>query len=465
MRQSMFFYKQLTSAEVGQSSTHEIYIRLSNNFDYETFFGNEKQQNENGTISINFNALNTLNGENVSLRFVFYSNSNKEKRIPSLSNLFKDNNVDVDDVVQLESRNINGIYSFYIRFFKKGTIKIDHKSFTLLILEEEKTEKIVSSIVNKSTFNKIFYGSPGTGKSYKVDEITKGQSKTIVTFHPDTDYASFVGAYKPTNDAGKISYEFVPQAFAKAYVNAWKNLDQPHYLCIEEINRGNCAQAFGDIFQLLDRNPNGFSKYSIDVDKDFADYLKTQLSDSSYQEEIKETLGLANDSDFDYSKIILPKNLYIFATMNTSDQSLFPMDSAFKRRWDWEYIPIDYEKAKEKNIEIDDKKYNWGDFLLSVNPKIEELTGSEDKKLGAFFVNAKTITKEQFCSKVMFYLWQEIYKEEHLSPDSIFKIKENGEIKHFTFGQLFTDESKFYLQKFMESLKVNPITDFSEENE
>ena len=170
------------------------------------------------------------------------------------------------------------------------------------------------------------------GNSYVEDEEKKKRS-IRTTFHPDTDYASFVGCYKPVKDDEdnkKIVYEFVPQAFTDAYVAAWSDLEHPYYLIVEEINRGNCAQIFGDLFQLLDRK-NGKSEYKIKADKDLAKYL-CEAKDKDGQDVLMDKDGIKD------GKLCLPANLHILATMNTSDQSLFPMDSAFKRRWDWEYI-------------------------------------------------------------------------------------------------------------------------------
>jgi hypothetical protein len=295
--------------------------------------------------------------------------------------------------------------------------------------------------VNADTKNVIFFGSPGTGKSFIVENQTSGQSKTRITFHPETDYHSFVGSYKPVLEGVNIKYEFVPQAFTKAYCQAWLNPDIPHYLIIEEINRGNCAQIFGDIFQCLDRDETGKSKYEIDCDKDLADYLKKVFTGK----------GITDD------KIILPSNLYIYSTMNTSDQSLFPMDSAFKRRWDWVFVPIDYDDAKNMTIEVDaETKYNWGNFIKTINPKIKELTGSEDKQLGNRFVNPydKKITLDQFKSKVLFYLWSEIFKDEFGTQSSIFKYDESGVIKDFQFGELYYENSTDLVKAF---LKYNGI--------
>lgn len=287
----------------------------------------------------------------------------------------------------------------------------------------------------------IFYGSPGTGKSREVENRTLNQNRTRTTFHPETDYHSFVGSYKPVMEGKEIKYEFVPQAFTNAYCNAWLNPDQPYFLIIEEINRGNCAQIFGDIFQCLDRDDNGQSKYDIHCDKDLALHLKNTFTSAVNQDAVEKYKAIINTEDFD--KLILPSNLFIYATMNTSDQSLFPMDSAFKRRWDWEFIPINYADANLLTINIDDTTtYNWGKFIEEINPKIKELTGSEDKQLGNRFISPAdgNISFEQFRSKVLFYLWSEVYKDEVGSQNSIFKYKvSENEPKDFQFGELFTN--------------------------
>jgi 5-methylcytosine-specific restriction endonuclease McrBC GTP-binding regulatory subunit McrB len=195
---------------------------------------------------------------------------------------------------------------------------------------------------------KIFYGSPGTGKSHKVKELIQGKEDRTerITFHPEFDYSAFVGGYKPTMNGNDIRYEFVPQAFTNIYVNAWNNLDKDYYLVIEEINRGNCAEIFGDIFQLLDRS----NDYHISPTKELKEYLQSKFN---------------GNTDINGEKLILPPNLNILATMNTSDQSLFPMDSAFKRRWDWEYIPINYEesesnKSSKFKVQLSEKEsFSW----------------------------------------------------------------------------------------------------------
>lgn len=292
---------------------------------------------------------------------------------------------------------------------------------------------------------KIYFGTPGSGKSWMIKKnfemtITDGEYKRDeekakrafrTTFHPDTDYAQFVGCYKPVkdkNDSKKIVYEFTPQAFTEAYIKAWSNTGM-YYLIIEEINRGNCAQIFGDLFQLLDRNKDGYSEYPIKADHDLRDYLVEHLPEDS--EGIRD------------GKLCLPPNLSIIASMNTSDQSLFPMDSAFKRRWSWEYVPIDYENAESGKFEItiDGESHNWHKFLRAVNEKIKAVTSSEDKQMGNFFIK-QSVDEKEFCDKVMFYLWSEVGKDNYQTTDAIFRYyAEDDKLKEFSFNELY-DPSK-----------------------
>lgn len=465
---------------------------------------------------------------------------------------------------------------------------------------------------------RIVYGAPGTGKSFGIDDDLSGadgKAKAIcirTTFHPDSDYSTFVGAYKPTKEDARITYNFRPQAFMNAYVAAWKeaakgeggktrtdNVKKPYvglnavmvnvvnaliaeggkgveksrkdiiakaielsggefgeqsfvpsdycynrvnsattltrpalfeflgdgkYKClgaedstytgnifwrekgsdvdelvgqctagvrklaadepskpvvlvIEEINRGNCAQIFGDLFQLLDRNESGYSTYPICADVDLAKWL-------SEDEQFGEGLdGLERPSciraeDWDDvlkgRKLALPPTLYIWATMNTSDQSLFPIDSAFKRRWDWKYVPIREGKYKDgskkgqklgwkikfnvpahqegsQQIPSKDYSYDWWEFLKNINAKIFKTTESEDKKLGYFFVkpdgedattNDGTISADRFVSKVIFYLWNDVFKDYGI--ETIFKVddakKSDDEAKGVEFQAFFNEE-------------------------
>ena len=303
---------------------------------------------------------------------------------------------------------------------------------------------------NKKSLQIIFYGAPGTGKSYIINETTKNESVIRTTFHPDSDYSTFVGAYKPTTiqvtmrdvsghkiiEGGKevkedrIVYEFVNQAFLQVYIQAWKYYAETavdteprkQYLIIEEINRGNCAQIFGDLFQLLDRNDTGFSDYPIYTDSDMRKQLLKAfegLSISQY-ESINSLYNGRNviEQVLKGEILLLPSNLYIWATMNTSDQSLFPVDSAFKRRWEWQYMPIGKgydDSGNELNwkICIGTNEYDWWSFIEKINLQIGSTTNSEDKKLGFFFCKAQNnrISAETFVGKVIFYLWNDVFKD------------------------------------------------------
>lgn len=418
MKERRIFYRRLTPAELGEKKTNESYVRFPNDFDYSSFFG--KEAFTNGTVlQLNIDAF--YNGDKnqiVPLKFVYYiNNRNKEKRMPSLSDIFKRYDVHPGDSFCLEVIDDGNQISYSVSFKKENELKLFS---SVACYAETLTDNKVNptpSICNEP-IQQILFGAPGTGKSHRLNinkNITE-QNSIRTTFHPDSDYSTFVGCYKPTKDekSGEITYDFTPQAFTNAYVAAWKDLGKPFYLIIEEINRGNCAQIFGDIFQLLDRNEQGYSSYKTTPDQDLMNYIKTQFSETNIK-----------DADVKSgNKMQLPPNLHIWATMNTSDQSLFPIDSAFKRRWDWRYIPIDYTDNYHY-IDCGDTQYSWADFLQKVNDKVESVTQSEDKKLGYWFMgNGKEqteITIDRFVSKVVFYLWNDVFKDFGKSGNTIFK--------------------------------------------
>lgn len=295
---------------------------------------------------------------------------------------------------------------------QKRLLRLDVKNNLAEIITVEEIEEKPSDVIQK-----IFYGAPGTGKSHKVKELTEKPEQQgrveRITFHPEYDYSSFVGGYKPTMDGNNIRYEFVPQAFTNIYTKAWNDPDNDYYLVIEEINRGNCAEIFGDIFQLLDRT----NDYKITPSKELKEHLEIKFKDNS---------------SIDAEKLLLPPNLNILATMNTSDQSLFPMDSAFKRRWDWEYIPINYSREYDKNSSAkfivklsNEESFKWLDFIEKVNDKISRNDNlGMDKCLGNYFVKPENdeIEIETFINKAIFYLWNDVFKDE-TEEDSIFKNK------------------------------------------
>ncbi len=375
-------------------------------------------------------------------------------------------------------------------------------------------------LVSEKSLQQIFYGAPGTGKSLKIKAQLEGVPAENIfrtTFHPDSDYSTFVGAYKPTmekavdriyskgeliskltemKEAGvpysskkfgakywrslkqltlsdkneilhscgmsdnftvefdkgvavgeeylagaqesRIVYSFVPQAFLNAYVQAYKKPDENVYLIIEEINRGNCAQVFGDLFQLLDREETGVSEYPIKADADLKAYLLEELGEDN--------TGIKD------GELRLPANLYIWATMNTSDQSLFPIDSAFKRRWDSEYEPIKYNNTGWK-IVIADKEYSWVSFQRIVNGKILNATSSEDKMLGDYFVNPPDgiIAAKVLINKILFYLWTDVCKD---GEGEIFKTSETEDV---SFSELYGEGGTEKLTQMMTYLKVTDL--------
>lgn len=346
----------------------------------------------------------------------------------------------------------------------------------------------------------IYYGAPGTGKSHTVKIHTEGESVVRTTFHPDSDYSTFVGCYKPTTKEvemrdvtgkviiehgrpvteNRIIYQFVDQAFLQAYIKAWKFYTETlegadpkkQFLIIEEINRGNCAQIFGDLFQLLDRNDYGFSDYYIHADRDMQKHLAKAFNGIAMNDSHKNTINaMYHNGERDIVAqvlngeiLLLPNNLYIWATMNTSDQSLFPIDSAFKRRWDWKYRPIVKGRDKDGSelnwrIMADTKEYDWWSFLEKINAIVGTTTNSEDKKLGFFFCKSidGVISTETFVGKVIFYLWYDVFKNFGFD-DPIFKDEDGSTLefdKFYTtdiYGNTIVRTDK--VERFLENLKV-----------
>lgn len=529
------------------------------------------------------------------------------------------------------------------------------------------------SILHNEPSQIIFYGAPGTGKSFKIKEYTQGDDTVIrTTFHPDSDYSTFVGCYKPTMEEtnllslqklqelypefkktvanrplqrfimkhyssfrkltekeaesvfdtieapatvtaevpkvmaaieelpknSTITYSFVAQAFTKAYVQAWKKLDKPEpylskdltftigtnvyticdvddvkititkrtakteegkdspsenepvaaqnenedetitiskeeirevfnsnnpnitdpikekikerlkedgfddydgawgklkekvsvksffyksqFLIIEEINRGNCAQIFGDLFQLLDRGDYRYSEYPIVADDDLRKELENEFTGLKLDTDVENFINSIFKKNYPDGitkrilkgeLLVLPENLYIWATMNTSDQSLFPIDSAFKRRWEWKYIPIKNHEDKGYTIDIKGVKYDWWGFLARINQVIGETTSSEDKKLGYFFAKAKgkIIDAEQFVGKVLFYIWNDVFKN-YGFDNQIFS---KGDKKKFEFSDFFKNEGtanddavNMFLRKLEETIKIEGLPlEIKEESE
>ena len=373
-------------------------------------------------------------------------------------------------------KNDNGEYAAFwlIGFDWQSDFEADSTSDHF----KKKIDNPVDTIVSHRQI--IYYGAPGTGKSHTINALTSTKSVIRTTFHPDSDYSTFVGAYKPTteeqtryNDSGVpviyhdgdhkgepikdkvIVYDFVEQAFLKAYEEAWKkffaNPEAPEdeYLVIEEINRGNCAQIFGDLFQLLDRNQYGYSEYPITADNDISKHLKDVFTKEQLHLDDHDIINhMYNRGDGDIAQkvlngdiLLLPMNLYIWATMNTSDQSLFPIDSAFKRRWDWQYVKI-ADAGKGWKIKCGDEYCDWWTFIEEINKKIAKETSSDDKKLGYFFCkpskDSDTITEETFVGKVLFYLWNDVFKDGDIT---LFKVNDEPEAE-ICFDAFYSNNNK-----------------------
>ena len=605
-----------------------------------------------------------------------------------------------------------------IAYFQAGFNAWKNLSQGLTSLPETNNSNNTSDNKNVTPLQQIFYGAPGTGKSYAIKELTKGKKVIRTTFHPDSDYSTFVGAYKPTmrqvkkcviidkeekevkssvtkdDYEHKIVYSYVKQAFLKAYLAAWKKYSEgkkypikitttatvpitfdaggkhytfdsvedskiylisefeygkkavkrewgklwpggefilptgeqsgkslehaiakwiheniesctkddfekgwaailaminkgervevsknpgdssgsqtyfitklegkedkiwvkadkagndketlrkyfideksiskdlykelinifksynsedfddaweqlknnfytetkttheiltykPQYLIIEEINRGNCAQIFGDLFQLLDRSDNGYSTYPIDADTDIQQEIERAFKED---EEYKvDSLTIEPDAVEDYQSnynktleedilhgrvLLLPPNLYIWATMNTSDQSLFPIDSAFKRRWDWKYIKISKGKDKFTGKELEwkiqaDNEYDWWDFITRINEIIYRMTSSADKQLGFFFCQANNgiIDADTFVNKVVFYLWNDVFKDFAEENSSLFKFKkkdEDTQDSDITFPDFFDEKGDVVtrvVEQFIRNVKDWKKNDNSE---
>lgn len=278
---------------------------------------------------------------------------------------------------------------------------------------------------NKFASNILLYGVPGCGKSHKVEEeyeskITTEKNKIRVVFHPDYTYSDFVGQLLPVlkeveNAQGvkeeKLQYEFVPGPFTKIIKTAYEEPNQQCLLIIEELNRGNAPAIFGEIFQLLDRNDNGESKYGI-YNADIAKYAYGGLPENQ---------GIAINVIAN-TPIKLPPNLTIVATMNTSDQNVFTMDTAFQRRWQMKHIPNRFtgESLDEKTINhvakhLPNSEISWGVFAQTINKKMHTANlgfgGTEDKSLGVYFATDNDLDDaERFAEKVLKYLWDDAFK-------------------------------------------------------
>ena len=529
LTQAILFIASILPRKFDQSANHYI-VKYSNEFVFDQLAILDALFKEEGvpvnTITQTWNARKDVVKKNGDIDNRFYFN-NLLRDVE-----FRDHNGDIQTTkFTLRNYLAGGFSNLNIKKASDGifNVRIDNVTEPYNDGKEDGLEDVVSFQTKSNdeiSRQKIYYGAPGTGKSHKIKEILgeyegcpddKKVPKENVfrtTFHPDSDYSTFVGAYKPTmeksmdkvytkeelinkltemkesgatyspqkfgakywhslkqlnlsdkkdilqacgmsdnytvefdkgvavgeeylasSNESRIIYSFVPQVFLNAYIQAYKKPEEKVYLIIEEINRGNCAQIFGDLFQLLDRTADGKSEYSIKADADLKAFVEEKLGEDSP--------GIKN------GELCLPSNLYIYATMNTSDQSLFPIDSAFKRRWDWEYEPIKYKNTDWK-IVIDGTEYSWVSFQKKVNEKIVSATNSEDKMIGDYFVNPSDgiITDKVLLNKILFYLWNDVCKD---GEGDIFKVSETEDV---SFSELYGENGTIMLKKIMFYLRV-----------
>ena len=296
--------------------------------------------------------------------------------------------------------------------------------------------------------NIIYYGAPGTGKSFTVlNEKIADQNREVTVFHPEYQYSDFVGYLRPVSipssspgsSPSSISYKFNPGPFTKALVKAYKDPDTHYYLVIEELNRAMAAAVFGELFQLLDRDPDGSSSYSINLtDEDLSNYIDSN-SGSSFKGKIK-----------------LPVNLSIFATMNSSDQSVMPLDTAFKRRWEFKYLPINYDQAPAGTVELSLNSpvsgleevfaVTWKHVLQAINEQLEKADIPEDRLLGQFYLSKEECSEDSalrsaLSNKVFMYLWDDVLR--HKNKSEIFRdVGTDYRIRRFSDLQKYFDKRR-----------------------
>lgn len=349
--------------------------------------------------------------------------------------VFNGEGIDVEDLEDDETDD----YDAY--FTKKDPVKkLSKYGMSDVSKELTKTYNSLFNGPDKMPEQIVYFGAPGTGKSYGIDKRLKKMKVYLssvwrVIFHPDYTYGDFIGGIRPHKDGNSVDYRFAPGPLTKALKYAFENPNKEVYIVIEEINRGNAAAIFGDFFQLLDRDNSGRSKYKI------TNYeVASEISKNEFLRPF-----------FKNDKIWFPNNLNILCTMNTADQNVFVLDSAFKRRFHMEYVPIEYTMFK-KDIKLKDYldetdvfkgseslvtmfagtelqtivnimdsegtlKRNWPTFAILLNATIDIVNKnegeqiSEDKKLGPFFVLLDELqSKSKFSDKVLYYLKQDVFK-------------------------------------------------------
>lgn len=336
-----------------------------------------------------------------------------------------------DDQINALKTRINPVAVVLTEENKFGTISLNAPKIN--------TE---SKFIMKSPVQKILFGSPGTGKSHRIEAVycdalgidIKGESCVKTVFHPEYTYGDFMGKLMPlSDDKGNVSYRYYEGHFLIALSKAYKALnDQANVntiLVIDEINRGNSASIFGSVFQLLDRSESGWSNYAIKLSAMEIDTLtrlvyKDELEGLTQEARLKKINRLVKDTELSFlirQEIKLPPNLSIIASMNTSDNSIYYMDSAFKRRWDWEFVDVKYgrdtaNKSKGNTShprKLESTSTDWVEFVDSLNEFLKfnhgQIRKIEDKQIGYYFIKDDIISDEKIKNKLMFFLWDSVF--------------------------------------------------------
>lgn len=287
--------------------------------------------------------------------------------------------------------------------------------------------------------NLILYGAPGTGKSHRIDAMVKGSVVTRTVFHADTQNSDFFGCLKPSMEDGKVVYGFVPGPLSKALAQARSDQSNHHYLVVEELNRAPAAAVFGELFQLLDRHDDGSSVYSVD--------FPTRESEEWFRK-----------SGFGSDKLLLPRNLSIYATMNSADQGVFPLDTAFRRRWEQEYLPLAEGDGPSGVVSImvngRMRQALWKDFLSALNNYLlRTVRPPEDKLLGLWFVKERELSRGDIPAKVLLYLVDDLLRHEDKSIIFAQGMTTYGELSRAMTSQ---PAGQIFCDAFIGSLKFAP---------
>lgn len=374
----------------------KVYINdiLINNGKFVLLIVKDGSHYHSGRLKLKYSRHNTYIGDNEQ-----YSNEDFFNEVRSQLGLAKESCWFVYDI---SVKNQDALILKTIIVNKEGSEVYKNSQEHHLVWDNLSHSK--NSFVSKEHRNRIIYGAPGTGKSYIVEKekeklLEKGGFYERVTFHPDYSYAQFVGTYKPVSDGGTISYNYVPGPFIRILEKAINNPEMPCLLIIEEINRANPAAVFGDVFQLLDRKENE-SEYAVHTSEDLKKYLDNYLS-----------------RYYETSQMKIPSNMFIWATMNSADQGVFPMDTAFKRRWNFEYLDINNGEDDIKDIKVEVPKYGeiiWNDLRKAINGALTKSNINEDKLLGPHFLSKENLREDfntVFRNKVLMYLFEDAAKQ------------------------------------------------------